>query len=148
ALQATHAEWLGVNRRLTQLLYNPGRDLQERDKLLSELAARRDNLERELHQGMPKIDLARERSKYSPEDLAKELPAGAVFVDFLNYTRSEHDPKKPGAKGKKSTASYVAFVVARDRPIQRIELGAAQPIDEAIASWRKAIQNREESPAG
>jgi CHAT domain-containing protein len=42
------------------------------------------------------------------------------------------------------TARYVAFVVCRDRPIERIEVGAAEPIETALKDWRHLIEQRKE----
>src|SRR5262249_19795272 len=107
----------------------------------------RDRLERELAAAIPILDRWKERDRLGPEDLVKLLPAGSVFVDLLLYTRFEYDPQAPGAKGEKRTPCYVAFVLAPGKPIQRIELGPAGPIDKAIADWRNAIEHRGGSAA-
>src|SRR5207253_196268 len=35
--------------------------------------------------------------------------------------------------------SYVAFILAPGRPVIRVELGPAEPINTAIAAWRQAL---------
>ena len=37
------------------------------------------------------------------------------------------------------TPCYVAFVVTKDRPPQRVELGPAEPIDRALKEWRHEL---------
>jgi CHAT domain-containing protein len=73
------------------------------------------------------------------KQLSQALPADAAFVDLLRYFYIEQDPKVPGKKGEQYTASYVAFVVARGRPVARVELRDAAPIEAAWAAWHKAL---------
>src|SRR5262249_40328907 len=61
-----------------------------------------------------------------------------AVVDFLRYRLYEQDPKKPGQDGSKLTACYLAFVVTRDK-VAWLDLGKAQPIEDAITAWREAI---------
>ncbi|HEV3078141.1 MAG TPA: hypothetical protein VGY66_00115, partial [Gemmataceae bacterium] len=44
-------------------------------------------------------------------------------------------------------SGYVAFVLRPGRPVTRVELEAAAPIDTALAAWRKDIIDRKISPA-
>jgi CHAT domain-containing protein len=68
------------------------------------------------------------------------LPSGVVFCDLARYRRLTHDPGIPGEKGERWTLCYLAFVSARGQPVQRIELGAAGPINRALAAWRRSLQ--------
>jgi CHAT domain-containing protein len=71
--------------------------------------------------------------------LLAKLPDRSVFVDLLRYTFFEQDPKRPGKKGEKETVCYVAFVLRRGQPLQRVELGEAAPIDKALTEWRQEL---------
>jgi CHAT domain-containing protein len=82
-----------------------------------------------------------------PEDLARRLPPGVALVDFVRFDLLEQDPRLPGRKGERRTPSYVAFVLQRNRPVQRAALGPAEPIEEAVAHWRQAIRSREPDAA-
>jgi CHAT domain-containing protein len=127
---------LRANRRRTeQLLQDPRVDRAYRDAELIKLADERDAIERKLVADIPAIKRWQELDVLGPADLTKALPSGAVFIDFIRYTRFEY-----AEKNEKQTPSYVAFVLAKDRPIQRIELGEATRIDNAIRQWRAAIE--------
>src|SRR5207249_508847 len=112
------------------------------DKLLVTVAQERDQLERELVGEIPALKHWQELDQLCPADLVKALPPGAVFVDVLRYTHFEFVDKK-----QKRTPSYVAFVLAKDRPMQRVELEEAKPIEEAVRQWRSAIESRGEASA-
>jgi CHAT domain-containing protein len=68
----------------------------------------------------------------SPEQLQSLLPADTALVDVLEYVQFSggHDAATP------DETRYVAFVVRRDRPIERIDLCSAMAIDEAVDSCR------------
>ncbi len=50
-------------------------------------------------------------------------------------------------KGKAIDYRYLAFVLAPGRPIRRVDLKEAKPIDDAITSWRGSIDRLEASSA-
>jgi CHAT domain-containing protein len=70
-----------------------------------------------------------------------------VFLDFVRYVRFEQDPKVAGQAGEGRTPSYVAFVLRRGRPVRRVELGPAQPIETALDGWRRDIAGDRTGPA-
>jgi CHAT domain-containing protein len=74
----------------------------------------------------------------TPADLQKALPPEVAFIDLLRYTRFEQDPKVKGKKGRKYTPHYVAFVLT-PTSITRVELGEAEPIEDALDLWRRAV---------
>jgi CHAT domain-containing protein len=131
-------EELRTNRHRTeQLLQNTRLDRAYRDAELIKLADQRDALERKLAAEIPALKRWQELDRLGPADLTKALPSGAIFVDFIRYTRFDY-----AGKNEKQTSSYVAFVLAKDRPMQRIELDEATPIDGAIRQWRAAIEKQ------
>jgi CHAT domain-containing protein len=142
-----------------------GRDQDTRD-LAEELYRARLTLERRLLHPLPDADLQRKEVQTltdTKEDLEKRiartlklaaaapattpplkrllngLPDRTAFVDLYRYTRLEQSTEIRGKKGVKRTACYVAFVVRRGRPVARVELNEAAPIDRAWAAWRRAI---------
>src|SRR5262249_40946434 len=80
-----------------------------------------------------------------PADLQKALPGGVALVDFLVYRH--YLPPGKGAKPRWQRR-LLAFVVRPDRPVVRADLGAYDPIAEAVAAWRRAAQAREHPGAG
>ena len=58
-----------------------------------------------------------------------------MLVDFVEYWHYTPADKKSGSKAT-SERRLLAFVVAPDRPVEMVPLGAMQPINEAIETWR------------
>src|SRR5208337_3141932 len=79
--------------------------------------------------------------------LVEAFPERTVVLDLASYTRFEQDPQIKGKQGDRRTPSYIGFVLARGRPVREIDLGPAQPIDEAVVEWRRAIVASRPSPA-
>jgi CHAT domain-containing protein len=128
-----------IRRRREYLIMTPvGKDAAVRDQKLKDLDEEVDQLEKALLPRLPALKHFEDLATLGPDALQKRLPADAVLVDFLRYTHIEHDPKEPGRKGKKRTVRYLAFLIGRES-IQRVELGSAAEIDQAIAAWREAI---------
>jgi CHAT domain-containing protein len=80
-------------------------------------------------------------------ELFKRLAASAVLIDCLRYYRVEQDPEVRGKAGEKGTASYVAFVLRPGQPVRRVELGPAQPIEDAVHDWRQDVKAGKASTA-
>jgi hypothetical protein len=122
---------------------NPDR-APTRDKRLTAIDEDIRAKEGELRPLLPTLKRSEELLRASPVDLQKVLPAGTAFVDLLHYTEFERNPKVRGEKALKRTPRYVAFMVTREG-VARIELGKAQPIEETLDLWRRALV--EGSPA-
>jgi CHAT domain-containing protein len=120
-----------TRRRLANLLLNPDQDAARHAAEVQALTATKEELERELaarlRQGQPPANPP------APGDLAKALPADAAFLDFYRYTQ---------ITGQRRTPHYAAFLLVNGRPAERIELGAANPLEKAWATWRRAIRDR------
>jgi CHAT domain-containing protein/tetratricopeptide (TPR) repeat protein len=122
--------------RLTRLLWSPLADAAAHRQEVEQLTTGKEQLEKRLAQQLslhaaPTAAPAPAR----PEDLCARLPAGIAFVDCFRYTHFDQEPNVPGRRGKRRTPSYVAFVLQRGRPVQRVELGPAAPIDFAAVAW-------------
>ncbi|GEM_PF-832942 len=128
-----------LRRETGRLLNQPGRDLAARDKRLVELRDEQELLERDLAKQVPVLDRDKNLAKLQPSDLRALLPTQTVLLDFVRYSHDE--------KGRYVGERYLAFVLAKDQPIQRIELGDAKEIDRVITAWRTAIQSRKSSAA-
>lgn len=107
---------------------------------LIELTQEKEDLEIELAQKSADFRRGQEANALAPDQLRTALPTEAALVDFLEYRHYEPDPN---AKGKfRFERRLLAFVVHRDRPVVRIDLGAADRIDTAVDAWRKAAVAR------
>jgi CHAT domain-containing protein/tetratricopeptide (TPR) repeat protein len=104
----------------------------ERDALFRDLSAQKEDLERQLARELPQLRPPEAR----PTQLSAALPRGVAFIDFFHYFDSEKD--RPGHR-------YVAFVLSRDQPIRRVELGEAGTLNEAIDGWLHDVSERPSS---
>jgi CHAT domain-containing protein/tetratricopeptide (TPR) repeat protein len=65
----------------------------------------------------------------TPDQIAAALPGGAILLDFLRYAGGDSPPR------------YVVFNIGRTTGPTRIDLGAADAIDQAAQRWREAIDD-------
>ena len=133
-------EQLGqIRRDIARLGSQASNNPVARDKRLAALSDDQDRLERALATQIPALDRDRDLVNLQPKDLITKLPPQTVFVDFVRYAHS--------SSTKESGNRYLAFILAAGQPIRRIELGDADPIDQAVTAWRGAISSRQSSPS-
>ena len=112
---------------------------------IADLARRTDELEAELARLDAGFRAERAEASRTPEQFQAALPPGTALVDLLVYTACQ-----PPAQGKgkiQFEPRLVAFVVRRDRPIARIDLGLIAPILKAIDEWRPILVGGKTAPA-
>jgi CHAT domain-containing protein/tetratricopeptide (TPR) repeat protein len=141
--------WRDIRRQVARLVLgtSDGRDDPGRVQRLRRLTADKERFERDLAAAIPVFAREQALARSPHSRLIEVLPAGTVVLDLVAFNRSEQDPKVRGKKGERSTPSYVGFVLARDQAVREVDLGPAQPIDEAVRAWRAAIEHRQASPA-
>lgn len=125
---------LSLSRRLLQPL--PNADEQRAE--VRRLTDAKEDLEKRLA-GQLNLPPLPPLETPAPQRLAARLPAGTCFVDLHRYFHFQHDPLVKGKMGEKWTLHYVAFVVCPGRGTARVELGNADAIERAWATWQKAI---------
>jgi CHAT domain-containing protein len=113
-----------------------------------QLAERKEELEKQLARRLPAFARELEPTRRTPEELRRRLPTDTAFIDLIRYVHNEYfavrgktDLKSvpPGKASQRRTARYAAFVVCRGQEVKRVELGPAQIVDEALASWRRSF---------
>jgi len=67
------------------------------------------------------------------DDLEKSIPPASAYLDFVEWTRADRDPKVAPHR------EYGVFVVRRDAPIRYIRIGAADAIDDAVEAARAGV---------
>jgi CHAT domain-containing protein/tetratricopeptide (TPR) repeat protein len=73
--------------------------------------------------------------------VSRTLPDDAVLVEYFEYGHGRTDPKRPGQWIFEQRLT--AFVVARERPVVRVELGPADAIAAAVEDWRKRVLGKQ-----
>jgi len=129
----TLAEWEQLRQTrhdVARLLNTPGLGKDERDKQLRQLNDAKESAERKLAELLPEYAGLLKADQRPLDDLSKALPAEAIFVDLLRYHKHDKGSSKP---------HYVAFIVTRNKPVQRIELNEAQAIETALADWLQNV---------
>jgi CHAT domain-containing protein len=129
-----------IRARMARLLTQPPADVAEHQRLFRQLTERKEGLERAIAQELRRQPPPAAGPAPAPDDLRRLLPGRAVFIDFLRCVRFEHDPRRPGWKGETRTPCYVAFVLSKEQPAVRVELGPATPIERALKDWRRDIE--------
>jgi CHAT domain-containing protein len=132
--RAALRELLAVRGRLARLVLSLDRPPKDRAQSLQQLSDRKDHLEKALAAKLP--HLAEEQLPFPA--LTAALPEDAAFLDLYRYFRLPKDAQtwRP---------HYVVFVLRKGREPVRVELGPAEPIEQALAAWRKDIAARLDS---
>jgi CHAT domain-containing protein/tetratricopeptide (TPR) repeat protein len=133
-------EWQRTTRRLATLaLAVPEPKNQEAwRKQLAKLTEKKEQLEGELSRRSTPFRTQREQQERSPAHIQAVLPQDVALIDFLAY---EHF--RPPAKDRKKETSerhLAAFVVRAGRPIEQVDLGPLEEINQDIAAWRAKVQ--------
>jgi CHAT domain-containing protein/tetratricopeptide (TPR) repeat protein len=132
-------ELTATRQELARLLLDPSDKAGDHGDRVLKLSARKAELEKRLAARLPAFKVLLASGRRKPAELITRLPEGAVFLDLVRYLRVEQDPRTPGKKGERWRACYAAFVLARGRPIRRVELPGADAIDKAVDAWRRDI---------
>jgi CHAT domain-containing protein/tetratricopeptide (TPR) repeat protein len=134
-------ELVGVRHELSRLLLAPAADRPERQQRVQQLGEQRESLDRRLAERLPGFGRQLDLERLPHTRLPEALPPNTVFLDLLRYVRSEQDPRVAGKAGWQQTPSYVGFVQCSGQPVQRVELGPAEPIESALGTWHRDLAN-------
>jgi CHAT domain-containing protein len=140
-------ELIETRQTLARLLLTPPGSQFDSQGRVQKLTEKKEDLERQLARTLPVFKELQDRDRLAHANLLKKLPARTAFIDFLCYYHTEQDRKVPGKAGEKWTASYLAFVLRPGQPVRRVELGSAQPVEEALNEWRRDIKAGKTSAA-
>ena len=117
---------------------------RRRDRRVNELTQDKQRLERDLVALLPEAD----RQQHSAPTRARRPGQGPAPRRRLCRSAALPSlgvrPQQTRRRERRWTACYVAFVVVQGRPCERVELGEAKPIEEALADWRHLIEQRKE----
>ncbi len=136
---ASHDEANALHERLAQVGWDLSETLRSvaAQELFSELVQERSRLRSQILDlasssaadlNVPRVDFG---------SIQAQLGAGEVAIGFCRYERWQIDPMD---RTTSTTPSYLAWLIERDHPLQRIELGSVSKIDAAIGDLQQAIQ--------
>jgi len=104
-------------------------EAEARHERTAELIQRREGLERDLLDRSATFRAARDAREADPMALCAALRPGEAIVDIVRYQRLQG-------------AHYAAFTLrSGDCTVTRVELGPADPIDDAVAGWREVLDD-------
>jgi CHAT domain-containing protein/Tfp pilus assembly protein PilF len=135
-------ELTAARRALARLLLTPADQKAEQPGQVRALGEQKERLEKALAARLPAFAALQDSARRRPAELRQHLPAGTAFIDLVRYFRTALPPAPPGAPRKPATECYVGFVLAQGRSLRRVELGPAEPIDEAVADWRRELRGQ------
>ena len=143
------ADWNERRRELARLFLAPsdGTGPDKNLERIHELTEEKERLERQLADSLPEFARAQGLKRRPHSELQQALSDRMVLLDFVQYGRREQDPRKKGNAGLRSTPSYAGFVLTKGRPVERLDLGPAAAINDAVQEWRAAIVKGRTSPA-
>lgn len=145
-LAARIEELAGVRQELAGAVFGAqrGDDDEHLADRIRALTLRKETLERELSRASGAFAHRLRMNTVEPTEVCETLGADEALVDYLRYTpigRPVYVPELDMMKEPERVESYVAMVLLGGRcetPL-RIELGAAEPTDVAIARWRRRV---------
>jgi CHAT domain-containing protein/tetratricopeptide (TPR) repeat protein len=138
---------LTTRRALARLLLQPARDHQAHRKRIERYTQDKEALESQLAKLLPTSGQGNLSRHRGPAALARKLPRGTVFVDFLRYVRFNMARDHLGNADDELTWHYVAFVLCRNRAVRRVPLGEAGPIERALHDWRQEVRDKKTGSA-
>lgn len=142
-LQPRLEKLLKLRQRIGQKAFaGPGLEgTVEHRLLLSKWQSEREALEIELSRQIPEMDMQTRLDDVSAAAIAKALPKGTLLIDFIAFTPFDLKAATALGDSRWKPSRYLAFVLAADKPdeIFLIDLGAADPIDDSIGTYRQAV---------
>ena len=131
-------------RQLATLLNStpkPGEEQAFQDKVKA-LSEKKEDLEKELAKLIPSLNLA----KVTPPDLQNIIALDAALIDMFQYRHSS--PPKEGQGKLVFEYRYAAWIIRKDKPIVRLELGSAEDLNNLVFQWRTSLSTRKSPSEG
>ena len=131
-------------RQLATLLNStpkPG-EVNQYEAKVGALSEKKEDLEKELAKQIPSLNLA----KVTPSDLQNIIALDAALIDIFQY---KYRSQAKDGKGKLIFEDrYAAWVIRKDKPIDRLELGSAEDINKLVFLWRSSLSTRKSPSEG
>jgi CHAT domain-containing protein len=111
---------------------------QDRRELLQQLNTTKENLEQRLTREFESVQ-DENTALADIQKLQQVLPQGAVFVDFVACRRRPYDATVPERANPQGNRRLFAFVVDKTQPVQCVDLGDANRIDNLVKAWNTSL---------
>lgn len=111
------------------------------DSTVARARARRETAERALAERSAGFERGMRRSDAGFAEIAAALPAGSALVSFIRHDLPRHALFSPprADSSRRASQQYSALVLrAGDRVPRLVSLGAAAPLERAVARWLEA----------
>jgi CHAT domain-containing protein/Tfp pilus assembly protein PilF len=144
-LKPTFDQLSAVTGELANLVFaaQRGGGQAETTGRIRELAEQKEAFEAQLSRLSADFRSTRLSPQEQLDELKRALPSETVLVDLLEYSHST-----PAADGVYDyQRRLAAFLVRRDEPVVRIDLGSAASLKEAVEAWRKTLGRGEKALA-
>lgn len=124
--------------QLTQLVHGSGGNPTARREKAVAVERELEQVEAELSRQSAAFRAEQAEARAGASEVCAALPAETVLLDYFRYSR--YTPRQGSQPGQRMD-SYTAFVLrgGRCKEVMRVELGPAEPINQAAASFRQAL---------
>jgi CHAT domain-containing protein len=139
-LSDSFAELQAICSRLAALSLRASGSQTNRDMLkqIEQLTDQKERVEIRLSHQSAGFRAHQSTAQLTTEQLQNVLPAGTVLIDFRQYKRYQW--AVVGGKPRPDFQQHLmAFVIRPDHEIRQIDLGAVQPVAEAVRTWRGTL---------
>ena len=117
-------------------------EVDQYESKVKALSEKKEGLEKELAKQIPTLNLA----KVTPAHLQNILARDAALVDIFHY--DYHSQPKEGKIDLVIEQRYAAWVIRKNKPIIRLELGSAADINNLVFQWRSSLSTRKSPSEG
>ena len=137
AAAAIYTDLESTTRELAALTNVVPKEPQRKAHLqrLTELSDRIEDLQQKLAAASAPFAARRSEQRRTSAELRQALPPDAALADLIEYGyfgTTDNSREKPVWQSR-----MMAFVVRRDQPIARVDLGLSSDLDSAVNTWRK-----------
>lgn len=146
-LMPTLRELFSLRRGIAEAtLVGPGpEDGEAHDQRLDALDEQREDLERRLANRIPEMALEQQIGAVGPKEVRAAIPKGMALVEFVRFEPYRLGADRVSGEAPWLPARYIAFVLLPRRKPQLVDLGEADPIDKAVATFRASVTGETES---
>jgi len=133
-----------ATRRLAAVAYSvPENDVQKHapNRGLDEWTQTKERLESELSTLSHEFRRERETRELTAEQLRALLPDHTVLIDLLQYMHIA--PAEKGEGKLSAQHRLVAFLIRKEKPVERLDLGPLVEVARAIEQWRTKVMTGE-----